>query len=132
MNNKGFTLVELIATIALLAVIAIIGFVSINEVIKQSKVKDCETLIGNIKSAATDYVSDNRYGNLNIDNLTLKVLVDNNYLQSPVKNPFTKDNFSTNEISNVKISVTLYDNYTVKEIKVLNSNKNIDCKRNTW
>ena len=60
MNNKGFTLVELIATIALLAVIAIISFVSINEVINQSKVNDCKNLLFSIKSAAKEYVSDNR------------------------------------------------------------------------
>ena len=45
MNNKGFTLIELIATIALLAIIATISFVSINEVIKNSKIKNCENLL---------------------------------------------------------------------------------------
>ena len=49
MNNKGFTLVELIATIALLSIIAIISFVSINGVIDQSRVNDCENVVRSIK-----------------------------------------------------------------------------------
>ena len=61
MNNKGFTLIELIATIALLAVISIISFVSVNGVINQNKVNNCESLMMNIKTAAKEYVSDNRY-----------------------------------------------------------------------
>ena len=51
MNNKGFTLVELIATIALLAIISIISFVSINAVIDSSKINECNALVNSIKSA---------------------------------------------------------------------------------
>ena len=50
MNNKGFTLIELIATIALLAIIATISFVAISGVVQSSKKRDCETLVGNIES----------------------------------------------------------------------------------
>ena len=60
-DNKGFTLIELIITIALLSVISIISFVSITGTINQSKINDCESLEMNIKSAAKEYVSDNRY-----------------------------------------------------------------------
>ena len=52
MNRKGFTLIELVATIALLANIAIISFVSINGVIDKSKIDNCKSLVSNIKSAS--------------------------------------------------------------------------------
>ena len=39
MNKKGFTLIELIATIALLGVIVTISFVSINKVLETGKKK---------------------------------------------------------------------------------------------
>ena len=42
MNNKGFTMVELIATIALLSVIMVISFVSINAVLDNSKINECK------------------------------------------------------------------------------------------
>ena len=76
MNKKGFTLVELVATIALLGIIAIISFVSINGVINQSKVDNCKSLVGNIKSAAKEYVSDNRYklNSYNDLNITVKTI----------------------------------------------------------
>ena len=52
MNNKGFTLIELIATLALLAVISVISFVSITSVVNKSKINNCESLVKNIKMAA--------------------------------------------------------------------------------
>lgn len=117
MNNKGFTLVEVIATVALLAIIAVISFVSITEVINKSKVSDCENIVRSIMSATKEYVSDNRYNfeNNNDFDITAKVLVDNNYLSSPIVNPFTNEDISLEEI---KISVELNDDYTVKDIQI--------------
>lgn len=100
MNNKGFTLIELIATIALLAVIAVISFVSITGVIKKGKVSDCETLVNNIKSAASEYVSDNRYKLQNDYDLviTAEILVNGKYLSSPIINPWTGDSIKPKDI----------------------------------
>ena len=42
MNNKGFTMVELVATIALLSVIMIISFVSINTAVDNSEINECK------------------------------------------------------------------------------------------
>ena len=120
MNNKGFTLVELIATIALLAVIAIISFVSINEVVTQSKINDCENLVLSIKSAAKEYVSDNRYNNDfdndndKIENITSKILIDNNYLSGNIANPF--DNNKIIKAENIKIQIQLNNDYTAKKV----------------
>ena len=152
MNNKGFTLVELLATIALLAVIAIISFVSINGVLKKSKVNDCEILVSNIKSAAKNYVSDNRY-NLEVSNGKKKL--DENeirsvetaqgetanfimitgdklssYLSGDLTNPFTKERLDEDKIN---ILIVINDDYTAGDVFVgYESYEEIDCNSNEW
>ena len=125
MNNKGFTLIELIATIALLAVIATISFVAISGVIQSSKTRECETLKGNIESAVRDYASDNRYDNNFINgvvdyktNISIQVLLDKNYLKGPIKNPYTKEDYSALELDGISISIEFNSDYTVKDTEV--------------
>lgn len=115
MNNKGFTLIELLITIALLGLILAISFVSINGIIEKSKVKDCDTLLGNIKSATSQYVSDNRYKNTNLTNITARMLIDNKYLKGEIYDPFNKKNNITDRIT---IQIELNSDYTVKNIQV--------------
>lgn len=130
MNNKGFTLIELIATIALLAIIATISFVSINEVIKNSKIKNCENLINNIKSAAKEYASDNRYNFSNNSDKEIMTtdLVNGNYLAGSIVNPF--DN---SEKVMANIIIKLKSDYTVDSIVVKNNdNEIINCENEKW
>lgn len=136
MNNKGFTLIELLATIALLAVIATISFVAISGVIEQGKVRDCETLVNNIKSATSEYVSDNRYDKEFIrivsDNVAIidaSYLTGGNYLKGDIINPFNKVKITP---STIKINITLNDNYTVKQVKVFNNDVKINCENGKW
>lgn len=141
MNNKGFTMVELVATIALLSVIMIISFVSINAVIDSSEINECNALVSNIKSATKEYFSDNRY---NLDNISgykvdnndkkyevnVSVLTSNNYLTDDIVNPFDDEKLSNDDI---KISVELNDNYTIKKIVVKNSSNNeVVCDNEEW
>lgn len=122
MNNRGFTLIELVATIALLAVVSIISYVSITKVIEESKKSDCEKLIMSIKSAAKEYVSDNRYSDrfyspdvlernffiyLNED------LINNKYLSGPIKNPFTGKNVEEDAVIQVKFN----DDWSLKSVE---------------
>ena len=131
MNNKGFTLIELIATIALLGVISIISFVSINGVIKKSKVNDCESLVSNIKSAAKEYVSDNRYNFSSNESFSIMAdkLINDNYLSSPIVNPFNKEDIDANTI---KITIELKDDYSAKNIVVMNGDGVINCESGEW
>lgn len=135
MNNKGFTLIELLATIALLAVIATISFVAISGVIEQGKVRDCETLVNNIKSATNEYVSDNRYNNIfssKVATINASDLTSENYLKGDIINPFTKKKLEESDIEKIQINITLNDNYTVKQVKVLNNNVEINCENGEW
>ena len=130
MNNRGFTLIELIATIALLAVVAMVSFVSINGVIEESKVNDCEQLVMSIKSATKEYVSDNRYNNIFnsvYDKVTIDAshLTNGNYLSSPIINPFDNEEI---EPSSISIEITLNNNYTVKEVTIAAPSSLKECK----
>jgi len=133
MNNKGFTLVELIATIALLAIISVISFVSINAVINNNKVSNCKNLVGNVKSATKEYVSDNRYSYENNDTkrFNVKVLIDGNYFSEPVKDPFnTSEDL---EYDDIQIIVDLKDDYTVNTITIKNaSGMTVNCDSGFW
>lgn len=115
MNNKGFTLIELIATIALLAIISVISVVSISGVINQSKVSDCESLVSNIKSSVKEYVSDNRYSFTSNNDFTITgdKLIDDNYLVGPIINPFDNSEITP---SSIRIRIELKADYTAKNI----------------
>ena len=63
LNRKGFTLVEMLATVALLSIISIISFVSISSIIKESKVNDCKNLQKNIISSTKEYFGDKIFFN---------------------------------------------------------------------
>ena len=61
MNNKGFTLVELLATILILALLIGIGTYSITTIINNAKDRNYQLLITNIKDAAEAYYQECRY-----------------------------------------------------------------------
>ena len=129
MNNKGFTLIELLITILLLAVISVISFVSIYNIIKQSKVNECKALVNNIYSASNEYISDHRYDNTlvvtnNKVSINASTLVNNNYLKGPIYNPFDKSVISNN---NIIISITLNSDYTVSSVDITSPNVLKNC-----
>ena len=122
MNKKGFTLIELLVTISLIAILSLISFVSINAVIKQNKINNCNTLVNSIKSATSEYVSDNRYKSTFVSSVTdytlainASTLVNGNYLKGQIINPFTKEDISPDSIL---ISIELNSDYTLKKASI--------------
>ena len=118
MNNKGFTLIELLVTITLLGIIVTISFVSINGVIKKGKIEDCKNIVDSIKSATSEYVSDNRYNNafiaeINDYKMTIdaSTLLNNNYLKGEIINPYTKQTINS---SNISILIFFNSDYTMR------------------
>lgn len=61
LNNKGFTLVELIATIVILALVVGISSYSITSIISNSKEKDYELLVKEIKNAVELYYQECKF-----------------------------------------------------------------------
>ena len=133
MNNKGFTLIELVVTIALLAVISIISFVSINGVISQNKINNSEILINNIKTAAKDWLTDYRYASdLDLDGnkeivIESKKLIDRYYLSSEIVSPFDSNNKV--DSSKVKIKIYLNDDNTPKKVDIYKNNSNNEANK---
>ena len=61
MNNKGFTLVELLATIVVLAMVISIGTYAITGIINNAKEKNYQLLIANTKDGAEVYYQECKY-----------------------------------------------------------------------
>lgn len=117
MNKRGFTLVELLATIVLLSIISVISYVSISSVIKKNKVNNCRNLIKSIEGASREYVSDNRYNFTNRDDkvITAEDLFRRNYLKNEIMDPFTNEKVNS---ENVKIIISLKSDYTMEKIQI--------------
>lgn len=87
-NNKGFTLVELIATIVLLSIILSVGSYLITSIMKKSKEKDYEILINNINDAAETYYQECKHSGssgpitCNLSSVALGDLVEYGYLNN--------------------------------------------------
>lgn len=90
MNNKGFTLVELLAVLVILIAIMSIAIPSISSSLERSKDKQNTARKQNIEAAAELYITDHKnqiYTKLENDVknsciIELNVLTDNNYLDS--------------------------------------------------
>lgn len=119
LGNKGFTLVELMATIVLLSIIAGIASYSITTIMSNSEEKNYQLLIKEIKNAVELYYQDCKFVNNDCNSqITLGYLVTNGYLKgngvdnnngSLLVNPNTEVNISNCSIkysySNGKIIV---------------------------
>ena len=100
LNKKGFTLVELIATIVVLALVVSISAYAITNIINSAKEKNYKLLIKNIKDASETYYQECKYSNNTgikcKDYVTLQELVNYGYL----KGNGTEDNKIDNKIDN--------------------------------
>ncbi len=72
LNNKGFSLVEVLAVVVILGVLVVIMIPAVNDVIKKNRENNLKDLKESIISSAKLYVSDNRY------NIKLSESCDNN------------------------------------------------------
>lgn len=122
-NNKGFTLVELIAAIVLLSLVVGITSFSIIGIINRNKEENYNLLIKNINSAAETYYQECRYSNNDMINcnkiendeymVSLGDLVNYGFLKGneKIKEGTEKDKYTIvnpldkTNISNCKITV---------------------------
>lgn len=145
MNNKGFTLIELIATIAILALIVLISVPAVTSVINGSKNKSYNILVSNIIVAAKDYYEECKYNNEAISSIcsqnsvTLKQLVDYGFLNGTNKEGCAGANCKTvinpkndNDIGACKIKVTATEDAKGKITYTINKNDtNSSCPTDT-
>ena len=154
MNNRGFTLIELIVTIALLAIISTISVSVIGNIRSKHNVNTYYELLDNVVSAAKLYVTDNRYNLSSIsgedsvscpaathDNtnpsfsfyISLATLVSNGYLTT---DNGTIKNYDGNDLILSENKVTVTFNCTTKsfDYKIESDNNdyndyNVICKK---
>ena len=110
MNDKGFTLLEVILVVAILGVITLIAVPSVSSLLNKNKDDQYENLKKSIISAAKIYVSDNRYNlgivcnNVNnkpIITVTLEELVSEGNLTEPIIDPRNKNEIDLNNVVNI-------------------------------
>lgn len=131
LNNKGFTLIEILAVVVILGVLSTIMIPSVTSIIKKNRVENQENFKNSLISAAKAYITDNKYkiefstSNCSsgykcinkIDNtaiadnkITLKILVDNGYLNENLKEPSTKKEIDlTSSYVTVKYNINQKD-----------------------
>jgi len=120
MNNKGFTLVEILAVVVILGVIALITVPVTLSIIDRSKQNMYDRQISEITEAARMYVSENSTKNVNLSTIgysnviTLQQLSDDGYIDLPITNTLTNQDFDPDclTVTIVKGADTYYD-YTV-------------------
>lgn len=98
MNKKGFTLVELMATIGLLAIMSLVIGVNITSILKSTKQNEEEFNKEQIEKAACVYYSSDSSEGLNKNNITVEDLIKSGLLDETYKN------------ENGKITITFNDN----------------------
>lgn len=136
MNNKGFTLVELLAAVALIAIISLIITPTIANVIKNNKIESCKKVFTSVEQAAKNYVSDNRYNIKEAFNgcetisestgCTIKAsdLKSKGYITGDIKNPLVKNDKLKD---NLKVKVR-YDKTKKKYSYTLTPTASNTCK----
>ena len=125
LNNKGFTLVELLATIAILAIVMGIATFSITAIIKNSKEKNYQLLITNIKDAAETYYQECKYTNNTGITCTENL---NIHLEDLLKYGYLKGNSTDNDKKQTIVNPN--DNVDISkcQIKISYSNSTIEVK----
>ncbi len=118
MNNKGFTLIEMIMVIAILAMLAVLTTPNVIKMINKNKVDNYNSVIDSIVASCDLYTSDNRY-NLSFNDtcssnyeatpnvstfITLQDLVNSKDISTPIRNECTNEELSYDTI---KITITL-------------------------
>ena len=99
-NSKGFTLIELLGVIVILAMLGVVIVPMLDGVIKSNKNDLYDTQIRNIKSAASNYVSENILSlDIPLDSsisITLGELKSMGYVDNDISDPITGKPFSSN------------------------------------
>jgi len=133
LNKRGFTLVELLATIVILGIISVIAVVSVDKMLDHSNETTCDNLLLTITNAAKDYASDKRFLYTedeikNGDIISVKELTVQGYLSQNMDNPFTNKSISDTEKDNIKVNIKFNSDYTVKGVQIKNYlDKIIQC-----
>ena len=88
LNNKGFSMVEILAVVVILGVISTVGIVTISRLVDNSRIRYYETQKDQLVLAAQSYANDNK--NIlpktigTVSTISLKELKDKNYIKEEI------------------------------------------------
>lgn len=123
MNKRGFTLVELLATIVILGIISTIAVVSVDKMLDHSREVECDSILQSITNAAKEYASDHRYTTITSSDafqISVSDLIDNGYLSYNIQDPFKKEILTPAQKNNIFASIRLNKDYTVRYVRIIN------------
>ena len=121
--KKGITLIELLAVIIILAIIGSISFITIGNIVKNSKINLYNENITKIKDTAEMYISNGNKGYIEEGQtveITLDELIEDGYLKE-VKSPFDKT-----KTCNGYVLVTKLENNEYSYIPHINCEEDIN------
>lgn len=139
MDNKGFTLIEVIMVVAIIALLTILFTPNVLGLIDKNNMDSYNSIISSVENAANNYVSNNRYDNSIIKvecsgtekestfTITLNTLVSSGTLSKIPENPCNKqsDFVGSNEVTVVFNCDTKRFSYTFRD----KLKKVSDCKK---
>jgi len=140
MKNKGFTLIELIASIAILAMLSTIIVVAVSKSINKAKEDANATMLKAIRLAAEDYAVNNEgiltdFSTNDWVDIKLETLIKNNYFDNELKDFVTKENIPITNFVRVtrsttgKVTTTYNENQTTQTTISLNGSYNTYIKK---
>jgi len=109
-DQRGLTLIELLAVIVILAIIAAIAIPSIGGIVNKTKKEahraNAQMIIdgARFKVTAEDFTPDTTGGN--VQTITLQQIVDSGYMDKPPKDPYGSSSTDTYDTSETKVRVT--------------------------
>lgn len=98
MNNKGFTLIELISVLAILGLVGTVFTISLNYTLKKNQQNECNNFIKEVEESACAYAGVHCTKN-NCDSVTLGTLIKYGYITKEVNacnnNPIESEDIVT-------------------------------------
>ena len=93
-NNKGFTLVEVLAVVAILGMLTTVTVIAYTKYISSTKVKSCDMLAKSASDAASNYYMTHA---TSTSSVSFDTLVEEKYLENAA-NPYNKNGSCTGKV----------------------------------
>ena len=93
MNYKGFSLIEILATIAIIGILAGLSIMGYSRIVSNSRMKAYEVMAASVQTAMDNYTLDHP----NVKEMTFEELVEAGYLSNPI-DPSSKDQYCRGKI----------------------------------